>query len=56
MTVALIWLGIVGALVVLVFLVLLVGPLNAFLIAGTSAVFVGWSLQLARAARWRQRH
>jgi hypothetical protein len=51
MTVALIWLGILSALVVLVFLVLLVGPFNAFLIVGTGAAFTAWSLQLARAAR-----
>ena len=51
MTVALIWLGILGALVVLVFLVLVVGPFNAFLIVGTGTAFTAWSLQLARAAR-----
>ena len=55
MTVALIWLGILGALVVLVFLVLVVGPFNAFLIVGTGTAFTAWSLQLARAAR-KPRH
>jgi hypothetical protein len=55
MTVALIWLGILGALVALVFLVLAIGPGATFLVVSLGVGLTAWSLQLARAAR-KPRH
>jgi hypothetical protein len=47
----LVWLGILGALVVLVFLVLAIGPGATFLVVTLGVGLTAWSLQLARAAR-----
>jgi hypothetical protein len=45
------WLGIVGALIALVFLVLCIGPHATLFVLALGVPFTLWSLQLARAAR-----
>ena len=49
LVVMLMWLGIIGALVALVFLVLLVGPTATLLVVLIGGGLTAWSLQLARA-------